>query len=260
MAAALPPGYTLTRLSIPVAKGVQLTGVAATRPDAENGVLFWGGGTFRVRTDGAAVLRALTGAAPVNVVLLDYPGTGTSGGAPTLASVTAHAIAAHDWIAARPTLAPGGLIVHGQSFGGFVATSVAEARTVRGVVLHGAATSARELANESVRTSLRAWWTRPARPFIRVTVDRSLAREDNRVRLGHYRGPVLVLVGADDALTPPAMARSLAAASASPRELRQLVVLPGSDRQTVLSNPRFGAVSRAFLDSVVRVGRAREGD
>ncbi len=56
------------------------------------------------------------------------------------------------------------------------------------------------------------------------------------------------------------MARSLAASSASPRELRQLVVLPGSDHQTVLRTPLFGAVNRAFLDAVVQVGRAREGD
>ena len=256
MAAALPPGYTLSRLSIPVAKGIELTGVAATRPDAVSGVLFLGGATSRVRTDGAATLRALTAAAPVNVMLLDYPGSGTSGGAPTLVSVTAHAIAAYDWIAARPSLAPGGLIVHGHSFGGFVATSVADARTVRGLVLHGAATSARELAKESVRTWLHAWWTRPARPFIRIAVDRSLAREDNRVRLGRYRGPVLVLVGADDAVTPPSMSRSIAAASASPRALMRLVVLPGSDHQTLLNNPRFGDVYRTFLDSVVQVGRA----
>ncbi len=123
---------------------------------------------------------------------------------------------------------------------------------MRRLVLHGAATSARELAKESVRTWLQAWWKRPARPSIRIAVDRSLDREDNRIRLGHYCGPVLVLVGTDDAVTPPSMSRSLAAASASPRELRQLVVLPGSDHQTVLSNPQFGDVYRALLDSVVR--------
>ncbi len=255
MAAALPLGYTLIRLSIPVAKGVQLTGVAATRPDAVSGVLFLGSGTFRVATDGAATLRALTGAAPVNVMLLDHPGTGTSGGAPTLVSVTKYAIAVYDWIVARPSLAPGGLIVHGHSFGGFVATSVADARNVRGLVLQSAPSSAREWAQSSARLS---WWVRLAHPFMQIRVDRSLAREDNRVRLGHYRGPVLMLVGADDAVTPPSMSRSLAAASASPRELRQLVVLPGSDHQTVLNNPRFGEVYRAFLDSVVEMGRVRD--
>jgi len=256
MAAALPPGYTLARLSIPVAKGIELTGVAATRPDAISGVFFLGGETFRVATDGAATLRALTGAAPVNVVLLDYPGSGTSGGAPTLVSVTSTAIAAYDWIAVRPSLAPGGLIVHGHSFGSFVASSVSDARTVRGLVLQGAATSPREWAKESVRSGRHAWWARPAYPFLRIMVDRSLAREDNRVRLGRYRGPVLVLVGADDRVTPPSMSRSVAAASASPRALTRLVVLPGSDHHTVFSNVRFGAVYRAFLDSLVRVGGA----
>ncbi len=261
MAAVLPPGYTLARLSIPVASGVDLTGVAATRPDAISGVLFLGGEKFRVATNGTATLRALTGAAPVNVVLLDYPGTGTSTGAPTLASVTAHARAAYDWLVARPKLAPpGGLIVHRDSFGGFVATSVAEARAVRGLVLQGAPTTLLEWKKEASRPGRLAWWARPAHPFMDIRIDDSLTREDNRFRLGNYRGPVLILIGEDDPVTPPAMARSLAAASASPRELRQLVVLPGSDHQTVLSNPRFGAVYQAFLDSVVQVGRARKGD
>ena len=255
MAAVLPPGYTLARLSIPVASGVELTGLAATRPDATGAVLFLGGEKFRVSTDGAATLRSLTGAAPVNVVLLDYPGTGTSTGAPTLASVTAYARTAYDWIAARPKLAPGGLIVHGDSFGGFVATSVAESRTVRGLVLQGAPTTLLDWKKEASRPGRLAWWARPAHPFMDIKIADSLTREDNRVRLGHYRGPVLVLVGANDAVTPPPMARSLVAASASPRELQRFVVLPGSDHQTVMSNPRFGAAYREFLDSVVQKGR-----
>jgi len=241
---------------VPVAPGVQLAGLAATRAGAAATVLYFGGADFLVEQHGPATLRALAGSAPVNVVLLDYPGSGASEGTPTLATLKEHAIAAYDVVAARPDLAPAGVVVHGHSLGSFVAASLADARPVRGLVLQSSATTPGDWMRGFFRPSLFKWWARPAYPFLRFTLDSALVGEDNVARVQRYRGPLLVLVAADDITTAPTMSRALAAASATPDSLKRLAVLPGSGHDDVLTNrirdgvrslraPRSGCVDEA---------------
>ena len=97
----LPSEYVLRRLAIPVGNGSVLA------------------------RGGPAVLKALT-LAPVNVVLLDYPGSGVSTGLLTLPAVERAAGVAFDWVAASAELAPAGVVVHGHSMGSFVASAVAD--------------------------------------------------------------------------------------------------------------------------------------
>lgn len=256
-ARGLPEGYALTRIVIPVKDTVQLVGLAATRPGAKSTILFFGGDDFVVADAGAATLRALTTAAPVNVVLVDYAGTGLSGGQPSLASLKADALMVYDWVAARPSLAPHGVVVHGHSIGSFVAASVATARPVRGLVLQSAATTPEDWFHNFFRPSRLKWWARPAYPFIRFTLDPALAAEDNLARVREFRGPLLVLSGSADTKAAPAMSRALVAASASPDSLKRLVMLPGSGHDDVLANPGFAPAYGAFV-RLVSGSRATE--
>jgi uncharacterized protein len=226
---------------------VSLAGLVATQAGAATTVLFFGGDDFLVAQQGPATLRALTGAAPVNVVLLDYPGSGASGGTPTLATLKAYALAAYDVVAARPDLAPTGVVVHGHSLGSFVAASVADARPVRGLVLQSSATTPSDWMRGFFRPSMFKWWARPAYPFIRVTLAPVIAEEDNVARVRRYRGPLLVLVGAEDTKTAPAMSRALAEASATPDSIKRVAVLPGSGHDDVLANQNFAAVYGDFV-------------
>lgn len=212
----------------------------------------------RVADAGAATLRALTAAAPVNVVLVDYPGTGLSGGQPSLASLKTDALAAYDWVVARPSLTPAGVIVHGHSIGSFVAASVAAARPVRGLVLQGSATTPDDWFHNFFRPSRRKWWARPAYPFIRFTLDPALAEEDNLARVRQFRGRLLVLSGSADTKADPSMSRAPVVASASPDSLERLVMLPGSGHDDVLKNAGFAPAYGAFVRLVVNVSHAKE--
>lgn len=255
-AAALPGGYRVSPFQVPVTAGLRLTGLAAVRPDAVATVLYFGGDDFLVAKNGPATLRALAGAAPVNIVLLDYPGSGTSEGPVTLVAVKTAALVAYDTIAARRDLAPAGVVVHGHSMGSFVAASVADARAVRGVVLQSAATTPDDWRKQFFRPSLLKWWARPAWPFLRFSIDPTLAGEDNVARVQRLRAPLLVLVGAEDRVTSPAMSRTLAA-SAAADALAQLVELPGAGHDDVLANPGFGAAYRAFVGRLAGAAAAR---
>ena len=169
----------------------------------------------------------------------------------TLIGVEHAAVTAYDWLAAQPDLTPAGVVVHGHSMGSFVAAAVAEMRPVRGLVVQNSATNPTDWAHAFFRPSRLKWWARPAYPFIRVSIDPTLAREDNTARVRRYRGPLLVLSGGADDKTPPAMSRALAAASATPDALKQLVILPGADHDNVLEQPGFAPVYRAFLATVI---------
>jgi pimeloyl-ACP methyl ester carboxylesterase len=72
-------------------------------------------------------------------------------------------------------------------------------------------------------------------------------RPDAGPSLGAIRVPTLVLVGRDDALTPPALAESLAARIPGAR----LEVIDGAGHLSNLERPdRFNAALRAFLDGL----------
>ena len=257
VADGLPGDYALTPVAIPVGPGIQLVGVAATTPGARATILYFGGDDFVVADQAPTTLHALTASAPVNVVLVDYPGTGASGGHPTLATLKAYALTTYDWVTARPDLAPHGVVVHGHSLGSFVAAAVAAARPVRGLVLQNAATTPADWLHAFFRPSRLKWWARPAYPFLRFTLAPELAGEDNVARVRQFRGPLLLLSGSADTKAAPAMSRALMTAAASPDSLKWLMVLPGSGHDDVLTNPGFAPAYAAFVRVVAGAAQAR---
>jgi 3-oxoadipate enol-lactonase len=73
-------------------------------------------------------------------------------------------------------------------------------------------------------------------------------RPDATASLGALRVPTLVLVGSEDALTPPAMSETLATGIAGAR----LVKIPGAGHLSNLEQPAaFNAAVRSFLQSLV---------
>ena len=70
----------------------------------------------------------------------------------------------------------------------------------------------------------------------------NIARPDSRALLGSIRCPTLVLVGADDELTPPERAEEIAQGIAGAR----LVTVPRCGHVSTLEQP--AEVTRALLD------------
>jgi pimeloyl-ACP methyl ester carboxylesterase len=128
---------------------------------------------------------------------------------------------------------------------------VGDARPVRGLVLQNSATNPTDWVRTFFRPSRLKWWARPAYPFVRVSVDPALARQDNLARVRRYRGPLLVLSGTADDKAAPEMSRALAAASATPDSLKRLIVLPGAGHEDVMAHPGFASAYRAFVTVAV---------
>jgi len=169
------------------------------------------------------------------VLLLEYPGYGRSGGAPSEESVVAATFAAFDWAAAQPDIDPASIVGYGRSLGGGAVAALIGERAVAGLIL--AATF----------TSVRAFASRFAAPGL-------LVRDpfDVLERVRRYRGPLLVLHGKHDTVIPQAHGRALAEAHGE----AEFHSLPCGHNDCP---PSWGLVKR-FLDRHDLLDKARKRD
>jgi fermentation-respiration switch protein FrsA (DUF1100 family) len=133
----------------------------------------------------------------MGILLLEYPGYGRSGGAPSQETVVAAILAAFDWAAAQPDIDPARIVGYGRSLGGAAVAALIGQRPVAGLIL------------ESTFTSVRAFASRFAAP-------RLLVRDpfDVLACVRRYGGPLLILHGERDTVIPLAHGRALAEAQA----------------------------------------------
>jgi uncharacterized protein len=130
------------------------------------------------------------------ILLLEYPGYGRSQGYPSEATITTAAVAAYDWARAQTELDSTQIVAYGRSLGAGAVCALLGLRPLAGVIL------------EAPFTSVRAFAPRYGAPGFLVR-----DRFDNMTPLSRYRGPVLILHGAQDDIIPPAHGRALAAVS-----------------------------------------------
>jgi fermentation-respiration switch protein FrsA (DUF1100 family) len=133
------------------------------------------------------------------VLLVEYPGYGRSGGAPSERAVRAAMTAAFDWIAAQPALDPARIVAHGRSLGGGAVGSLLERRTPAALVLESTFADTRRFA---------AGYGAPGL-FVRDPFD-------NVAALRAWKGPVLVLHGERDDIVPVAHGEELAQTAGVP--------------------------------------------
>ena len=129
------------------------------------------------------------------VLLLEYPGYGRSGGAPSQRSVTEAVLAAFDWARQQPSVDATRIIAYGRSVGGGAATALAGARPVAAMIL------------ESTFTSVPMFARRFGAPGLLVR-----DRFDNLAAVRRFTRPLLILHGEHDEIIPVAEGRALHAA------------------------------------------------
>lgn len=203
----LPSGATATDLMLPMADGTRLHAVRVMNEGARVEVLYFGGDNFRTELFGRETANGLL-AHPVNVLMIDYRGYGRSEGTPTIDNMAGDVLATYDWLRSRSALP---IVVHGFSLGSFMAAHIAEKRQPAGLVL------------ESTASSVNDWAKSQAPIGVRIVIPPRMQQEDNVARVKAYRGPLLLVVGEGDKITPAAMSRKLLAASASAH--KELVVV-----------------------------------
>jgi len=230
--------YILEPQTIVTADQTRLYGVLLRRPGADMTVLYFGGNQFTVGKLGPAAASAFL-PLNVNLMLVDHRGYGQSGGAPTADAITRDGIAVFDHLVKLPGIEARRTVVHGQSLGSFVAGEVAAARDTAGVVL------------ESSVTTTEAWVRSQAGSApVRIRISPELAGRGNSGNMARIAEPLLILVGAKDSTTPPALSRELYALSPLPEGRKQLSIIAGAGHNDVLLQPGAIEIYRQFLSRV----------
>lgn len=124
-------------------------------------------------------------AAGFGVLLVEYPGYGSSAGEPSEASIRATMLAAYDWAAQNEHVDPARIVAHGRSLGGGAVCLLARERALAALILESTFTSVHAMAG---RFGAPAFLVRD--PF------------DNLDAVERFGKPLLVLHGERDEVIP----------------------------------------------------------
>ena len=204
---AIPPAMTVARdmevIHLTAADGVALEAwYKAAAPGRPTILLFHGnGGNLAYRADKARILLDRG----FGVLLAAYRGYGGSGGSPSEAGLLADGRAAMDFLH-KAGVAPGNIVLYGESLGSGVAVAMAGEYDVAALLLEAPFSSVVDVAASHYAFL-------PVRWLIKDKFD-SLAR------IGRVRVPILVIHGEHDEIIPNALGQRLFAAANEPKELR----------------------------------------
>lgn len=235
------PAYAMTEHTIAAPGGARLSAVLLRQPGARTTILYFGGNGYTIERFGAwtASIFAPLG---VDLMIVDHRGYGRSEGVPSQANLEADGLAAFDHLTVALGVDPARIVVHGQSLGSFIAGRVAAERPAGGVVLESSATTTEDWVDANLRGV--------ARLVVRTEIDPALRGRGNLANMARIEEPMLILVGAADRTTPPALSQRLYAASPLAPARKTLAVIEGAGHTNVLTRPAAIAAYRAFLGSL----------
>lgn len=241
---AAAPAYTLTRHEIPARDGGRLHAVLLRQPGARGTALYFGGNGFTMERFGAET-AALLQRLGLDLMLVDHRGYGLSTGVPTIALLESDGLTAFDYLRRLPGQNGARIVVHGQSLGSFIAGHVGAHRDTAGVVLESSVTTAEEWVAARVG----------AERARLIGIEPALRGRGNSGNVKAIAEPLLLIVGANDEVTPSALTQALYAGSPLPETRRFLAIIPGAGHNDALMQPPALAAYGRFLD--VALGRPR---
>ncbi len=172
-----------------------------------------------------------------NVCIFDYRGYGKSEGRPTEAGTYADAEAVWKWLVETKGIAPGRIVVQGESLGGGVASWVAEKKKPGALILESTFTSLPDMA-------ARMYPFLPARWLCRFSYN-TLAR------LPDIHCPVLVAHGKDDEMIPFAFGQRLFQAANEPKVFIELKGSHNDGRER--SGREYEEMLKAFIEKTIPI-------
>lgn len=207
------------------ADNLTLNGIVMLNPNARANVVLYPANGMTLNKSSA--LLGNYAHLPVNLLWFDYRGTGASQKSATIdmALLRRDAVAMFDYgKATLPSNIP--LIVNGISMGSLLAPYVAQHHSVSGIVLDSAIDDMPKLASKLIDQT---------NPLVTVEMTAEMKSINNKTVLAQLEQPLLLLVGAEDNLTPPAVSKLLYNSSAA--HLKLLEIIPDIDHNEPMTTP-----------------------
>jgi fermentation-respiration switch protein FrsA (DUF1100 family) len=226
-------GLAHEELSLRTEDGVRLHGWFLPVEESRFTVLVFHGNAGNVshRLDRALLMQSRL---KVDVLLFDYRGFGSSEGSPDEEGTYRDARAAYRWLVARG-VAPGRIVLFGESLGSAVALQLAIEVEARALVLESPFASIPDMAR-AVYPFLPLW------PFVRT-------RYDNVAKAGRLRIPLLVLHGDQDEVVPFVQGRRVFDKAPEPKTF---FAIPGASHNDtyLVGGDAYWQALRDFLEGL----------
>jgi pimeloyl-ACP methyl ester carboxylesterase len=231
----------ITRVEVKNNQGLMLRGVAVSYPNPMVNVLFFADNRMSISENNSVIHRI--GKLPANILWLDYQGVGASEKSNDLSidAIKQDALTQFDYVKTTfdntlPT------IVHGRGIGSYFASYVAANRQIDALVLDGAFNNISDLIANMV----------PG--FSNAITSMRLHDEVHSMQIApilrHYDGPLWLVVGEQDKITPYPISQQLLAQSAS--EAKLISIIPGATHNATLRSDYAISEYRRFLASLQR--------
>lgn len=229
----------ITRVEIVNGQDLTLRGVAVSYPSPKVNIIFYPDNRMSV-SENNSVIHQL-GKLPANILWMDYQGVGASEKAAELSinAIKDDALTIYDYAATTfdnslPTL------VHGRGVGSYFASYVAANKPIDALVLDGAFNNISDLIANMVPGFSNSFTSMKLHPEVHLMQISPILR--------HYDGPLWMLVGEKDSITPPAISEQLLRSAAS--EQKSISVIPKVTHNATLTTDYALAEYRRFIHTL----------
>lgn len=220
-------------------RDIHLEGWFISHPDAKGTVLFFGGNGFLMETSHWAIRSIVE--QKMNLFVFNYRGYGKNPGVPTISGLKADAMAAYNYLVDQRGISPKRLILHGHSMGTLIGGYVADQHPVAGVVLESPMTNVRFYTEKMIPGILK--------PFLHFKVDSNLLAVSNIDKISRLSVPLLIMVGNEDLITPPEMARKLY--ETAPTHSKTLKILNNGGHNNLAERNDYRSIIASFYSKAL---------
>ena len=226
----------ITRIEVKNKEGLTLRGVAVSYPNPIVNIVFFADNRMPISENNSVIHRL--GKLPANILWLDYQGVGASDKAEDLSinAIKQDALTQFDYVesafdASIPT------IVHGRGIGSYFASYVAANRRIDALVLDGAFNNISDLIANMIPGF--------SNSFTNMKLHDEVHSMQIAPILRHYDGPLWLLVGEDDKITPYPISQQLLKDASSSE--KYISVIPSATHNATLKSDYSIEQYRQFL-------------
>ncbi|NQZ07221.1 MAG: alpha/beta hydrolase [Algicola sp.] len=230
----LKSGLEVTHLKLKRSDGATADGVWIEQAGSKAVIIYFSGNAMRIKEDYNSLLPELL-KLKTDVVWLDHRGTGGSDGEPSVDTLFQDGLETYDYVTSRTDKK---IIPHGMSLGSFVAGSIATEKSVDGLILEGSATNTDDWLDSSL-----PWYLKV---FANVSIEGQLKTAGNSKVVQQYSGPIFIIIGENDKVTPVNLSEKLYQQSISTD--KHILVVKGRRHGDVLRDDGAKAALRGFIE------------
>ena len=230
----LKSGLEVTHLKLKRSDGATADGVWIEQAGSKAVIIYFSGNAMRIKEDYNSLLPELL-KLKTDVVWLDHRGTGGSDGEPSVDTLFQDGLETYDYVTSRTAKK---IIPHGMSLGSFVAGSIATEKSVDGLILEGSATNTDDWLDSSL-----PWYLKV---FANVSIEGQLKTAGNSKVVQQYSGPIFIIIGENDKVTPVNLSEKLYQQSISTD--KHILVVKGRRHGDVLRDDGAKAALRGFIE------------